>query len=302
MTRTALLLLLVATTGCFAVPAPSGDESNVTSKKPGGGKNDDVSPPKKESDLKDPVEQGGGGGTEEDRKPSEAKPNATIYANTEDTLWAYSPIDNKLARVGAFSCVDADDSVLDIAVNRMGAMYGTTYKSFIKIDPATANCNVIATGALNSFPNSLTFVPAGTVAAEETLVGYSFDASDNATIYTRIDTMMGTMQQLSNLNASTSTQFALAGDFVSGFAVIKQNSQTGNDSLGEIDPRTGAVLRIVGDMGQKGFYGLGWYNNKGYGFASTGGIYEINASTGKATLLLDAKDGLGKSIVWYGGG
>ena len=170
--------------------------------------------------------------------------------------------------------------------------------------------------APNMYPNSLSFVPLGTVdPTQEALVGYAFDNFDDATIYTRIDLVTGEMDDKQNLNPSTplnGVEYGISGDFISlvrdqgkTYAAIKQvtgDAGAGNDLLAEVDPSTGTLKRIIGDTGQKGFYGMGFWAGKAYGFTVTGDIYEIDIATGKSTHVHAAKDKNGAPIAWYGAG
>ncbi len=98
--------------------------------------------------------------------PEAAPGTGRMFSHTSDTLFLFEPIKHVLTKIGEFDCLNAGDDVLDIALDRTEQMYGTTRQAFIKIDPLTAKCTKIKDG-LGSipFPNSLSFVPAGTVAS-----------------------------------------------------------------------------------------------------------------------------------------
>jgi len=256
--------------------------------------------------------------------PDGGKPPGRIYAHTRDTLYRFDPLANTLTLVGKLDCVptggvgDGDDSVLDIALDRTGQMYATTFYRFLKVDATSGHCTVVNATLMpvNSYPNSLSFVPLGTVdPTQEALVGYAYDQFNDATIYTRIDLTTGTMSDLQNLNPPVSpdgNEYGLAGDFISlardngktygAIKVLTGDAGSGNNLLAEIDPATGTMKRIIGDTGQTGFFGLGFWAGKAYGFTDTGGIYEIDITTGKSVLAFDAKDDAGAGIVWFGAG
>jgi hypothetical protein len=255
--------------------------------------------------------------------PDGGKPPGRIYAHSADTLYRFDPLANTVVEVGAFNCVPRggtgaqNDAVIDIALDRTGQMYGTTYYRFIKIDPTNGSCQVLREVNVSGlFPNSLSFVPIGTVdKTQEALVGYAFDAFDNATVFTRIDLQTGKMTDIQSLNPSpplNGVTFALSGDFISlqraqgkTYAALTIPSEEGfpvNDVLAEVNPSTGTVLKIIGDTKQMGFYGLGYWAGKAYGFTASGNIYEIDMTTGASKLALLAKDKSGKPIVWYGAG
>ena len=76
---------------------------------------------------------------------------------------------------------------------------------------------------------------------------------------------------------------------------------TGNDYLAEIDPKTGAIRAIIGDTGQKNFYGLGQWAGTAYGFNDIGNIVEINLATGAGTVRMTAATDAG-ALTWFGAG
>ncbi|MBX3259220.1 MAG: hypothetical protein KIS78_07365 [Labilithrix sp.] len=260
--------------------------------------------------------------------PDGGKPPGRIYAHDKNTLYRFDPLANTLVEVGVFGCVPQNgvgglgttpenDAVIDLALDRTGQMYATTYWRFIKVDATSGACQVIRTDTrANMYPNSLSFVPAGTIdPTQEALVGYAFDNFDDATIYTRIDLQTGEMTDQENLNptpAFNGLEYGISGDFISlvrdqgrTYAAIKQvtgDAGAGNDLLAEVDPKTGTLLKIIGDTGQKGYYGMGFWAGKAYGFTVSGDVYEVDIATGSSTHVLAAKDKDGAPIAWFGAG
>ncbi|MBX3209694.1 MAG: hypothetical protein KF764_31965 [Labilithrix sp.] len=260
--------------------------------------------------------------------PDGGKPPGRVYAHDKNTLYRFDPLANTLVEVGVFSCVPQNgvgglgttkenDAVIDLALDRTGQMYATTYWRFLKVDATSGACQVIRTDTSpNMYPNSLSFVPAGTLdPTQEALVGYAFDNLDDATIYTRIDLVDGTMADKDNLNPSPAlngVEYGLSGDFISlvrdqgkTYAAIKQvtgDAGAGNDLLAEVNPRTGTIVKIIGDTGQKGFYGMGFWAGKAYGFTVDGNIHEVDIATGSSKVVLAAKDKNGAPIAWFGAG
>lgn len=254
--------------------------------------------------------------------PDGGKPPGRIYAHTKSTLYRYDPLANSLTEIGPFNCVPHDetkpaqsvenDEVIDLALDRTGQMYATTFWRFIKVDPTSGGCQVIKTeSVLGMYPNSLSFVPFG---SEEALVGYAFDVDDHATIYTRIDLASGVMTDLEGLNPATplnGVKYGISGDLIS---LVRTNGKTygaikqvdpdvgGNDLLAEIDPATGTIKSIIGDTGQKGFWGMGFWAGKAYGFTNNGNIHEVDVTNGSSKVVMQAKDTNGLSVAWYGAG
>lgn len=259
--------------------------------------------------------------------PDGGKPPGRIYAHTNNTLYRYDPLANTLVNVGVFDCVPQDgvgglgstetnDAVIDIALDRTGQMYATTYWRFIKVDATSGGCQVIRKETqADMYPNSLSFAPLGTVdPTQEALVGYAFDNRGDATIYTRINVTTGLMEDRENLNPGPpgGAEYGLSGDVISlsrtggkTYAVVKQvtgDVGAGTDLLAEIDPSTGTLKQLIGDTGQKGFFGLGFWAGKAYGFTSSGEIYAIDVTNGSSKLVLVAKDDNGNPIEWFGAG
>ena len=298
-------------------PAPTNNKLPVT--------DDDKEPgtKKKTPSKKDDVPDGA-----DPPLPDGGKPPGRIYAHTNNTLYRYDPLANTLVKVGVFDCVPQDgvgplglsktnDAVIDLALDRTGNMYATTYWRFLKVDATSGSCQVIREDTqANMYPNSLSFVPLGTVdPTQEALVGYAFDNLDDAPIYTRLNLTTGEMTDFENLNPTPplgGVEYGISGDFISlvrtggkTYAAVKQvtgDAGAGNDLLAEIDPSTGTLVKIIGDTGQKGFYGVGFWAGKAYGFTSSGNIYEIDITNGATKVILEAKDEDGNPIVWYGAG
>ncbi len=258
--------------------------------------------------------------------PDGGKPPGRVFAHTKNKLYRFDPLAATLVEVGPFSCLprnetkpegDKDnDSVIDLALDRTGQMYATTFWRFLKVDATTGSCQVIRTDPLAyQYPNSLSFVPKGT---DEALVGYVFDntTGNPATIYSEINLQTGEMTDSpQNLNPNpllNGVRYGISGDLISlirtngkTYAAIKQvtgDAGVGNDMLAEIEPTTGTIKSIIGDTGKKGFYGMGFWAGTAYGFTSAGEIFAIDVNDGKATLVMQAKDENGISLEWYGAG
>jgi len=243
-----------------------------------------------------------------------------VYAHTQDTLYLFDPTTKKLTTIGKFDCMNGD-VVIDIALDRSGAMFGTGFHKFISIDPSNAKCQLISEFTDGGYyPNSLTFIPIGALDdTKEALVGYrQFNASDSQALfedYMRIDPTTGDITAQGNLNQNGPTNgvyFDVSGDLIAlskdnnrAYAVVRPDptldagslSKT-TDYLAEIDPKTGAMKTLIGPTNQWQTYGFGYWAGKGYGFSSDGRITAIDMKTGAATdvLTLDAGGG------WYGAG
>lgn len=242
-----------------------------------------------------------------------------VYAHTRDTLYLFEPTSKKLTEIGKFDCMNGDD-MIDIALDRAGAMYGTGFHKFVSIDPSNAKCQLVSELTDGGYyPNSLSFIPIGALdATKEALVGYRQFNTDSQSLfedYMRIDPTTGDIQQQGNLNPAAGTNgvyFDVSGDLIAlskdnnrAYAIVRpdQTLDAGalakdTDYLAEINPSTGEIKSILGPTSQWETYGFGYWAGKGYGFSSDGRVTAIDMTTGKTTDVLTLDGGGG----WYGAG
>ena len=231
--------------------------------------------------------------------PAERPPPAPgkVYAHSDSTLWLLEPISKQMTMVGAFDCVSAGDvaSMVDIAIDRAGKMTGSAGISFnmslggalVSIDPTNAHCTILNRGA--NLVTSLTYVPEGTLlAGAEALVGYAEDR------YVRVDPATGAVTDIGPLNnaASGGTTWVSSGDVVSikdggTYLTVKPEtgSTAGGDRIVEVDPKTGALKRIIGATGMVDVLGLGYWGGIAYGFTIAGTLIQIDLRTGAGTVI-----------------
>jgi hypothetical protein len=193
---------------------------------------------------------------------------AIVYGHSADTLYAVDPNTKAVTTVGPF--VGCDDTVIDIALNKSSQMYATTFSGVFTVDPTTAVCTLIAAG---SYPNSLSFVPAGTLdPTVEALVGY------NGASYVRIDPTTGALTTVGSLGSSG---YSSSGDIVSVIGGGTYLTVTGgsdcasNDCLVEVNPTTGALVTNYGSVQHSAVYGLAFWAGNVYGFDSGGDLFEV---------------------------
>ena len=222
-----------------------------------------------------------------DRPPPEP---GRVYAHSADLLYLLEPISKKVTMVGVFDCTKA---MVDIAVDRAGKMTGAALMQFngalggalVSVDPATARCEVLNRG--EDLVTSLTYVPEGTLLPNaEALVGYAEDR------YVRIDPATGALTDIGPLNnaASGGIKWISSGDVVSikdGGTYLTVKPETGaiagGDRIVEVDPRTGALVRIIGPTGIDDVLGLGYWGGIAYGFTLGGILMQIDLATGAGT-------------------
>lgn len=283
-----------------SAPLPLADDPGTTKKRDGGSTSSSSSS-SSGSSGEVPLEGGAASGR--------------VYAHTRDTLFLWDPIAKKLATIGKFDCITAGDSVIDLAIDRSGAMYATTFHEFLTVDPTSAKCSVVKEESASVYyPNSLSFVPIGTVdATKEALVGYAEDGTTGyIENYVRVDPATGAMTVIGNLNPNGGVggvYYDVAGDLVAlirdnnrAYVIVKPDATAdagaATDYLAEIDPKTGTIKKIIGPTSQVNTYGFGYWAGKGYGFSADGRLTEIDMTTGKTTNILGIDAGGG----WYGAG
>jgi hypothetical protein len=214
---------------------------------------------------------------------------AEVYAHSPDTLYRLDPITKQMTKVGAFA---GCSTVIDIALDKNGAMFGTGFGELYKINKATAACTLVANG---SYPNSLSFVPAGTVdPVNEALVGY-VGAS-----YVRINTTSGAVSTIGSLG---NNGYASSGDVVSLIGGSSYLTVTGNgcgDCLVEINPKTGALMTNIGALNHSSVFGLAYWAGTAYGFDGSGTLFQINVQTA-ATMNIPIPNAP-PGLVFYGAG
>lgn len=193
---------------------------------------------------------------------------AEVWGQSPDTLYKLDPKTNVVTTIGKFQGCGSGGGVIDIALDKDSTLYAATSTGLYTVDKVTAKCTMIAPG---KYPNSLSFVPAGTVDANvEALVGY------NGAQYIRIDPKSGGVTPIGQL----SNGYTSSGDVVSvkGKTYLTANgaSCTKGDCLLEINPKTGDVVKNWGTVGYDAVFGLAFWAGKAYGFTDAGEVFEID--------------------------
>jgi hypothetical protein len=273
--------------GNDAGPLPAADASTMDVNKPA---NKDAT-----SDVGNP--------SDNDAAPSDATadtfeagpppPAPIIYVHSPDTLFTFDPTTSMLTQVAKFTtCTQTTTTeVIDLAIDSSNNAYVTTVDGVYSLNVSTAACTLIQTGG---YPNSLSFVPAGTVdPSVEALVGY-FGSE-----YVRVDTSTGAITDIGSLSSG----YASSGDIVSVKGGGTFLTVTGNgcgDCLLQVDPSTGDVIQSYGALPHGAVYGLGYWAGSLYGFDNGGDIFSISGGGDAGLVTSDiAVDG---GNMWYGAG
>jgi hypothetical protein len=194
-----------------------------------------------------------------------------VYAHSADTLYRLDPTSDQVTVVGPFQgCTQ----VIDIALDQNSNAYVTTFDGLYKADLTSAACTLIASG---NYPNSLSFVPKGTVdPSAEALVGYQ------GSQYVRIDVTTGA---ITNIGVGLSNGYTSSGDIVSvagggTFLTVKGGPEGCSDCLLQVDPTTGALIKSYGLVNHTDVFGLAFWAGKAYGFDNLGEVFSIGYSGG----------------------
>jgi hypothetical protein len=199
-------------------------------------------------------------------------PPGEVFGHSENRLFRVNTQTREVTQVGYFQrCT----YVADIALDEQSRMYASTGTDLYVINTNTAECSKIASG---TFPNSLSFVPAGTLEGTETLVGYQGGS------YVKIDPKTGAVTKVGELGGG----YESSGDVVStkgGKTFVSVKGPNCSDCLVEIDPKTGALTKNWGSLGHPDVFGLAFWAGDVYAFTNAGEIFlvELDADKLKVT-------------------
>ncbi|MBI4703077.1 MAG: hypothetical protein HY744_18325 [Deltaproteobacteria bacterium] len=186
-----------------------------------------------------------------------------VYGHSPNVLYKLEPETKAVTVVGSFQ---GCSSVIDLAINKKNEIYATTFGGLYRIDKQTAACTLIQQG---SYPNSLSFVPEGTLDPKvEALVGC------NGSSYVRIDEQSGQVTPIGSLPGG----FSSSGDIVSvigGGTYLTVKGPNCDDCLVEIDPKKGAIVKNYGSLGYTDVFGLAYWGGSAYGFSNGGKLFQI---------------------------
>jgi hypothetical protein len=206
------------------------------------------------------------------------KPDTTaqgeVFGHSESTLYRVDTVSQSVTEIGVFQgCT----YVADIALDESSNIYASTGAELFYVETNTARCTKIAAG---TFPNSLSFVPAGTISPDaETLVG--FQGGD----YVKIDRASGAVTKIGAIGDGLQS----SGDIVSTkggktFVTVKGKQAGSNlecaDCLAEIDPVTGKLVKNWGSLATPDVFGLAFWGGQLYAFTNKGELLLVTIDTG----------------------
>jgi hypothetical protein len=191
-----------------------------------------------------------------------------VFGHSENTLYRVDTVTRSVTPVGVF---EGCTYVADIALDEMSNIYASTGAELFFVETNTAHCTRIAAG---TFPNSLSFVPVGTVEADrEALVG--FQGGD----YVKIDPQSGAVTKVGEIGGGLQS----SGDIVSaigGKTFVTVKGKDCADCLVEINPATGALTKNWGPIGKPDVFGLAFWAGDLYAFTNAGELLLITLTTG----------------------
>lgn len=224
----------------------------------------------------DPNAPAADGGAFAEEAGSKADPSGAgeVFGHSENALYRVDTVTRAVTEIGTFQgCT----YVADIALDEGSNIYASTGSELYLVETNTAHCTLIASG---TFPNSLSFVPAGTVESDrEALVG--FQGGD----YVKIDTSTGKVTKIGQIGGGLQS----SGDVVSakgGKTFVTVKGKDCADCLVEIDPATGTSTKNWGPIGKPDVFGLAFWAGDLYAFTNAGQLLLLTLDTGK----LVAKD------------
>lgn len=194
-----------------------------------------------------------------------------VFGHSATTLYKLEPATKAVTVVGAFKQCKP---IIDIALDEKSTLYAVSYDTLYTVDKNTATCAELHSG---DYPNSLSFVPKGTVDPnEEALVGY--DQGN----YVRISLKDGSRTVVGKLGGN----YVSSGDIVSvkggkTFLTVKGGDCNKTDCLVEVDPQTGEMLKNWGSIEHQKVFGLSFWGGKVYGFDEQGSLFEVTFGTNK---------------------
>lgn len=310
---------LVATVGLAAVIACDPPAAKKTLKTtPDKDKGDDDDTGKDDDDDNVPVTPVDVKPESDPPLPDGGKPPGRVFAHTATALYLFDPLAKTLKKIGDFKGLEDGDSVIDLAVDRDSVVFGTTFRGFIKIDAINADI-VYVKKEFQTYPNALAFMPLGTVdMTKEALVGYGPPVIGKASDYLRINIDTGEMTKIGELNdPASAVKYVTAGDIISmerngkAYVAIKKAPvevdanapppPVESDSIAEIDPKTGRIKTILGNIGSDETYGLAQWAGVAYAFNAKGNIIEVDLLTGKGKTILNLIEN-NDAGAWYGAG
>ncbi len=186
-----------------------------------------------------------------------------IYVHDSTRLFSFAPATSTLSLIATLSCQGA----LDLAIDRLGRGYVVAGTDLFRVNLQTGACARVAT--LPEPLVALSFLPAGLLGTEESLVGYGqmayweFDPFDGAAVMLGSSGLFGGLVPSGDLSP-----FDDGGTWLT----VRDPAAPTNapDQLVRINPETGAVIQSFGPMGVSEAWGLATWGGTLFAFTAEG--------------------------------
>ena len=220
---------------------------------------------------------------EENNDPSEdsieeSVARGKVYANTSGSLYEVDPENGDMTLIGEFRENGVPvDHFEDIAIDLSGHMYGGTGEYMYLINPNNAEVRSIC--PLDIDTTALTFTSEGTLIIGMETALYTFDV-----VTCEVDVLIA------------NSYYETSGDIVGlpdGYLYWTVRGG-GSDRLVKVNPQTGSE-QWIGDIGEERLFGIGYANDKLFGFSGSGLMVEIDPTSGSSFVLKEAND-----LSWWG--
>ncbi|MCO4764123.1 MAG: hypothetical protein KC502_21610, partial [Myxococcales bacterium] len=204
--------------------------------------------------------------------------SSVMYSHTATQLFHLDVAKLQIKPIGKFTFDKFAGNVGDVALNGKGQLLAVTDAHLFLCDASNAKC--VWRLKMPTFLNGLTFVPAGMFHPQnETLIGVSPDGG-----WYRIawDDLLPSVVKV----GSYGSPYKSSGDAVSvpgmgTFATVTGGFVGSNDMLASVNPKTGKVIKIIGQLGAKQLWGLAWGGEALWAFGSSGDVYAVDPKTAK---------------------
>jgi hypothetical protein len=283
-----LLLVVLAIGGCAKVNGTDADadaDADAPDGDPDGDTEADVEPdadPDEPGDADEPID------------------DVIIYSHSRDTLYAFSPFQNRVVAQFQLELPDGSRApeMVDLAVNRDGEVFTSSYDSLYEIDTTTGVATIVGdlvdeegrllNDELAVRLYALTFIPAALfpgATADEVLIG----AANEGTCY-EVDRDTA----VARFVGSYPDGWRSSGDLVSvegletTFATLRVEDYTPEDPdyLAEVTFMPGGEIALSAPIAVENeerifnqIFGLGYWGRQLYGFTAAGELVAIDRET-----------------------
>ena len=197
------------------------------------------------------------------------KAQEPIYIHTGDTLYSYEIENNRAVEIGQFRDRDGPlEGIVDIAIDLDGKMFGGTRdKKIYLINASTGYCEYRF--SFDDILHGLTFLSDGSLVV----------AGERVSI---INPTTGELQ----LEIAAAQDYETSGDIVGlpdgmlYWTVRNSNNNQAGDGVVRISPISGRI-DWIGEASVQQIYGLGYAEDRLYGFSDDGIVVTIDPQSGR---------------------